>query len=1444
MSPLLGSYGGSSEYAYRGTIDDWPDDFSFVDQFDVAPGGTYTSNSQTITGINNRAIVRVSAGASVAINGGPYVIPTDASPVFIRNNQTITVRVPTTSGTVADYNKTYSTVVSIGKKRTTWSIRTDLIDDTPVSFTFTNLTGREVGTAYTSNEIVVSGLENGFSFPASIISGQGSVIVNGGTPASSANVVNGDRLYLRLISPLEYSNYPTGSGTKTSTTGLQLGNYSTTWSVSNRDPDLFVDPFDFPDVNNAALTSVYTARSTNPPTGSTTTITGADVGLPLITAVSGCELRVEQPGVQTTITGTTINITSGQSYTVGATSYPVRGVLYVPTSLTSSSIDVIVAYHGTISSQTQTIMQAAQFVSNIFLNNLNIKDKIIFSVAYPQDAIPAANQFGIGGNEDPNFIFESNLPYARAALLWAKNSLNTFMSANSISKTISKVFMFGHSQGGSLVHKLNTLETTDGAICNAPGPIRLDLTCTAIGSSGDLIYNTTCLKLFNKYGSPSTSTQYFNRSVAAYTTGLKARTLYIQGLQDTAGNGNQLTWMNQLIQTLTTNSASNAEFSYLRIPGGHEAFVSDSQAQNAIRLFVGPTADSGTWSIRRDFSTANTVVYNGDRLTARVSSGSTYSQTRIGIVTVSNHTAQFIVTTRPRPVDTIPDSFSNQFTDLTNQNRNVVIESNEITLSGITTYGDQGVASITTGTNGGGAEFKVTRGTNIVRAYGITTSYVQQGDKIRLRITSSPDSNITRTATFRVDGIDTNTVITGQSGFQDDIWSVNTATRQCGLTDFTLPAKVDVNPNTLQSVSFVAGGFDSDCRMVVSTSNTNSYLSVPGSTATNNVAVSPGTTVTVYMTSGDYFATRSTNVTVSNTSNSVVPANSITRTWTVDTVDDTRNTTVTLSSNRTSIQLGQTVTLSWTSVNASSVTGYSGDGFIPTTVNSTGVTVTPTTVGTVRYSITVFGPPSAGNYATQTAANPQGVTSFVDVTVTEDTTPDSFTMNPSTRTGQTRSSYSTFTAQSTVKTSVSVTGLSAPTTITASCSSSTGNDVYFTLNGTGRNTSASVKNDDVLVLYLQNSSAYSTQARASLTIGSNTQSVTSTSEACVVTTGVESIATNVSVTTKAAVGTYQNGSPFSYQAYTGKTGPALSSKCKSDLVIDSKNPFTSPGSITVPTGATSAYIACIGGGGGGGGDPGSGNDFAGGGGGGAASYANIPVSAGSQFTFSVGAGGDGATDGRASRGENSVIRYNGVEQIKAGGGQGGETSQGGDGAIEGQFNGASGQSDQGSSGGKGGGAGVLGGGTAPPGSNASGCPGGASGGGGGGGSGTGQVPGGTTPGPDATCDNNGRPGANYGGGGGGGARGARGGKGAPGQVRINFSGTVAAPTWNSLIDTIVNAYRNNAFRPPSGAEIRSWASNFNSNPATTLPELDASIRGAFSPSSRANTLTDFCGGAF
>ena len=99
MSPLLGALGDSSEYAYRGTLDDVPADFNFSNITGADPGVGHTSGPVTITGINNKILVTVSAAASIAINSGIFT----SGPSFIRSGDTISLYTATTSGSDTDF---------------------------------------------------------------------------------------------------------------------------------------------------------------------------------------------------------------------------------------------------------------------------------------------------------------------------------------------------------------------------------------------------------------------------------------------------------------------------------------------------------------------------------------------------------------------------------------------------------------------------------------------------------------------------------------------------------------------------------------------------------------------------------------------------------------------------------------------------------------------------------------------------------------------------------------------------------------------------------------------------------------------------------------------------------------------------------------------------------------------------------------------------------------------------------------------------------------------------------------------------------------------------------------------------------------------------------------------------------------------------------------------
>ena len=320
----------------------------------------------------------------------------------------------------------------------------------------------------------------------------------------------------------------------------------------------------------------------------------------------------------TPLDGQVFDITS-ESITFNGATWPVRGKLYVPNTPSLDS-DVVVFYHGDIDDSSTTVLESAQNLFAYAKDTLLLKDKIILSAAYPLDDIPQANSLDgtIGGIENASFLYEDNLNYARASLRWAKSTLNTYLTGNGINKIVDKVYMFGHTQGGALVHKLNRLERTDGAIISAVNQIRLDLSCRAEETSG-LVgtgktisdANATCQKLFEEFGSAFNTAEYFNRSVQGYTTGLLAPVLYIQGQQDTTTNSDQVNLVDTLYSTL--QGQGNPTTTLLRVTGGQNAYITNTDVHEEIRNFV--KSDGASNIFKSDITGISTdnaiVVLNG-----------------------------------------------------------------------------------------------------------------------------------------------------------------------------------------------------------------------------------------------------------------------------------------------------------------------------------------------------------------------------------------------------------------------------------------------------------------------------------------------------------------------------------------------------------------------------------------------------------------------------------------------------------------------------------------------------------------------------------------------------------------------------------------------------------------------------------------------------------------
>jgi pimeloyl-ACP methyl ester carboxylesterase len=174
-------------------------------------------------------------------------------------------------------------------------------------------------------------------------------------------------------------------------------------------------------------------------------------------------------------------------------------------------VDVLLVFHGTVLYDSN-LMTAANTTLDKFKGILDRKDMMIVSVVYPQE----------------NVLFGDNIVQGEAALLWLKNK-----ARQELGITVKKVFLGGHSQGGYMVTRLNTMHQTNGVIANAPGPLNLVYRCQ-LEENGQIQSGAVCTKLKNVYGTTTSNPNaYFQRSLLNFTNGFKSDILFVQGLNDT-----------------------------------------------------------------------------------------------------------------------------------------------------------------------------------------------------------------------------------------------------------------------------------------------------------------------------------------------------------------------------------------------------------------------------------------------------------------------------------------------------------------------------------------------------------------------------------------------------------------------------------------------------------------------------------------------------------------------------------------------------------------------------------------------------------------------------------------------------------------------------------------------------------------------------------------------
>ena len=693
------------------------------------------------------------------------------------------------------------------------------------------------------------------------------------------------------------------------------------------------------------------------------------------------------------------------------------------------------------------------------------------------------------------------------------------------------------------------------------------------------------------------------------------------------------------------------------------------------------------------------------------------------------------------------------------------------------TPGDEALASITSP-----GKFRVQRLNSssvleTVKDYSSDSYNVKNGDRITLQVKSSPASNGEVQTTFSVTGSDNRNLNSIFSETISDNWFLSSAVRYCIVDPFSFTNLDNLPRNTLQKTSFkVSGPAEADCNLRVSTSNPNSYLLVNGVTG-NNVPVGIGTTVEVYMTSGEYSEVRTTAVSVLTAN-----GNSTAAQWTLTTIPD-KTPVIRLSASSSQVPYGGDLILSWDSEYATSVSSNFGVGSAQTTGSILLSGVTQSKI----YTITAYGPDGG--------SKPSSVTIPIQTITTAQISANPTTVEYG---GNIAISWSTQNA-SYVRSNFGAVEPSGQAIIEGV----TDDRVTYTVVGVGP-------------------SGDSPEA-----------SVTISTQACQ--SSVQNLPIDTGVNASSTLG--EDGQYY----FTSLNGSNINDSMKSGTstpgnVVD----FTTPGtySWTVPLGVTSLNVLCIGGGGGGGTSklP-DGSSGGGGGGGGGIKSGTFGVNPGQTVTVIVGAGGAGAegttsSDTRGTSGGSSACGT-----ISASGGEPGDYTPGGSGGLDYGEGGQRMQSDAHARGGYGGGSGLLNGSNAGHAAELDSCT--VCGGSGGNGAsltgtegsyGVARVDGKRTGGN----------GGNYGGGGGGGSRRNRGGRGGSGAVRITYtSTTLGGDSWNNVSSNIKSTFVSRSGRPPIITELRYWLNEYKNSTTLTLQQLINNISNSLT--TNKGSIKDNCG---
>lgn len=224
-------------------------------------------------------------------------------------------------------------------------------------------------------------------------------------------------------------------------------------------------------------------------------------------------------------------------------------------------VDALVVYHGTVG-QDRLVPEATENTLDQFRRLLDRSDVMLVSVAYPEQGR----------------LFGDNFREAEAGLRWVREVAPAEMGI-----TVRRVFLGGHSQGGYLVTRLNTLHAVDGVVANAPGPLDLVYRC-GLEEQGQVEASAACSLLRRTFGTTAENAEaYASRSLLRFTSPQRSRLLVTQGLADSPIQLRSWPIFRRQLEACTDCRAR----SFLELPGlPHAGLFLSPEARAAFNAFL------------------------------------------------------------------------------------------------------------------------------------------------------------------------------------------------------------------------------------------------------------------------------------------------------------------------------------------------------------------------------------------------------------------------------------------------------------------------------------------------------------------------------------------------------------------------------------------------------------------------------------------------------------------------------------------------------------------------------------------------------------------------------------------------------------------------------------------------------------------------------------------